>query len=327
MINSVRQTVMSVLNKNNYGYISPSDFNLFAKQAQLDLFENYFYSYNYQINKENARASGTGYADITKGLEEVIDTFSRQLPLLREGSITQPLSLYNLPSLVTTNDDYYLINKNLVYNKVLISNATTTATNGGGTKVEDSSQDFIASGVQIGDIVSTVTGGVTYNTIVNTIVSATELLVRPTSAGVWNAIGKNYYIYSSKNIIEAEKVTHSKITMLNNSLLTAPNLTYPAYTQNGDFAETYPDTINGIGQLVSQYIRFPYVPKWTFVTLTNGEPAFDQSASDYQDFELPNDDEVNLINKILQYAGMSIREVAAVQFASGEEQANNQEEK
>jgi len=318
---------MSVLNKNNYGYISPSDFNLFAKQAQLDLFENYFYSYNYQINKENARASGTGYADITKGLEEVIDTFSRQLPLLREGGITQPLSLYNLPSLVTTNDDYYLINKNLVYNKVLISNATTTATNGGGTKVEDSSQDFIASGVQIGDIVSTVTGGVTYNTIVNTIVSATELLVRPTSAGVWNAIGKNYYIYSSKNIIEAEKVTHSKITMLVNSVLTAPNLTFPAYTQNGDFAEAYPDTINGIGQLVSQYIRFPYVPKWTFVTLTNGEPAFDQSASDYQDFELPNDDEVNLINKILQYAGMSIREVAAVQFASGEEQANNQEEK
>ena len=318
---------MSVLNKNNYGYISPSDFNLFAKQAQLDLFENYFYSYNYQINKENARASGTGYADITKGLEEVIDTFSRQLPLLREGGITQHLSLYNLPSLVTTNDDYYLINKNLVYNKVLISNATTTATNGGGTKVEDSSQDFIASGVQIGDIVSTVTGGVTYNTIVNTIVSATELLVRPTSAGVWNAIGKNYYIYSSKNIIEAEKVTHSKITMLVNSVLTAPNLTFPAYTQNGDFAEAYPDTINGIGQLVSQYIRFPYVPKWTFVTLTNGEPAFDQSASDYQDFELPNDDEVNLINKILQYAGMSIREVAAVQFASGEEQANNQEEK
>ena len=56
MINSVRQTVMSTLNKNNYGYISPSDFNLFAKQAQLDIFENYFYQYNYQLNKENARA-------------------------------------------------------------------------------------------------------------------------------------------------------------------------------------------------------------------------------------------------------------------------------
>ena len=138
MINSVRQTVMSVLNKNNYGYISPSDFNLFAKQAQLDLFETYFYSYNYQIQKENARQSGTGYADITKGLEEVIDTFSVTLPLLNNGGNNE----YFLPSLTTTNNDYYLINKNLVYNKEL-AEGTTTATNGGGVGVFDATADFI----------------------------------------------------------------------------------------------------------------------------------------------------------------------------------------
>jgi len=322
MINSVRQTVMSVLNKNNYGYISPSDFNLFAKQAQLDLFENYFYSYNYQISKENARQSGTGYADITKGLEEVIDTFSVQLPLLNAGG-----SLYFLPSLTTTSNDYYLINKNLVYNREL-AEGTTTATNGGGVLVEDSTADFINDGVVVGDIVSTVTGGITYNTIIITVTSATELIVAPTSgAVVWNAIGKTYNIYSANNIKEAEKVTHSKITMLNNSVLTKPNLTYPAFTQNGDFAQIYPNTVDGIGQLVSQYIRFPFVPKWTYVDLTNGEPAFDEGAVDYQDFELPNDDEVNLIMKILQYAGMSIRELQAVQFAGAEEQQSEQAEK
>ena len=144
---------------------------------------------------------------------------------------------------------------------------------------------------------------------------------------VWNAIGKTYNIYSANNIKEAEKVTHSKITMLNNSVLTKPNLTYPAFTQNGDFAQIYPNTVDGIGQLVSQYIRFPFVPKWTYVDLTNGEPAFDEGAVDYQDFELPNDDEVNLIMKILQYAGMSIREIQAVQFAGAEEQQSEQSEK
>ena len=56
MIDSVRKTVLSILNKNNYGYISPADFNLYAKQAQLDIFDDYFYDYNYQVNKENARA-------------------------------------------------------------------------------------------------------------------------------------------------------------------------------------------------------------------------------------------------------------------------------
>ena len=79
--------------------------------------------------------------------------------------------------------------------------------------------------------------------------------------------------------------------------------------------------------MVSQYIRFPFVPKWTYVDLTNGEPAFDEGAVDYQDFELPNDDEVNLIMKILQYAGMSIREIQAVQFAGAEEQQSEQSEK
>ena len=66
MINAVRNTVLAILNKNNYGYISPSDFNLFAKQAQLDIFDEYFIAYNNQINKENGRVSGTGYADINK---------------------------------------------------------------------------------------------------------------------------------------------------------------------------------------------------------------------------------------------------------------------
>ena len=160
------------------------------------------------------------------------------------------------------------------------------------------------------------------------IVNATQLIVATTvGAIVWNAIGKTYNIYSVNDIKEAEKVTHTKITMLNNSLLTRPNLTYPAYVQNAALVEIFPNTVDGIGQLVSQYIRFPYVPKWTYVTLTNGEPAFDESAIDYQDFELPNDDEVNLVMKILEYAGMSIREIAAVQYANSEEAASNQQEK
>ena len=114
MINSVRNTVLSILNKNNYGYISPSDFNLFAKQAQLDIFEDYFYQYNYQLNKENARASGTGYADITKGYEEVINIFSVENFLIHNSA-----NKFFTPSPTTTNDNYYLLNKVLAYTRQL----------------------------------------------------------------------------------------------------------------------------------------------------------------------------------------------------------------
>ena len=106
MINSVRNTVQAIANKNNYGYISPQDFNLYAQQAQMDLFEDYFYQYNSWINKQNQRVSGTGYADIVKSLVEVIDSFSVTKGLIKQGN-----NMFNLPA------DYYYINKINYYPK------------------------------------------------------------------------------------------------------------------------------------------------------------------------------------------------------------------
>jgi len=246
MINSVRNTVLSVLNKNNYGYISPSDFNLYAKQAQMEVFEEYFSQYNKIINMENARMSGTSYADLSKVLAEAIEIFSITSSL---SQVSPGTNRYYLPSVPTTGYDYYMINKVLCYD---------------------------ASGL--------------------------------------TRVFKG----------EAEKVNHSKITMLNNSLLTAPTETYPAYIQEGSIMTVYPSTINLQNEVDAQYFRYPKDPKWTYITLFNGEPSFDQSQLDYQDFEVPIEDEYKLVIKILQYAGVSIREGEVVQFGLGQEQQQQQ---
>ncbi len=247
MINSVRNTVLSVLNKNNYGYISPSDFNLYAKQAQMELFEETFSLYNKTINMENARMSGTSYADFKKILEEAIEIFSTTSSLTQVSAAT---NRYYLPSVTTTGYDYFMINKVLCYD---------------------------ASG-------------------------PTRVLKG-----------------------EAEKVNHSKITMLNTSLLTAPTETYPAYVQEGSIMTVYPDTINLPNEVDAQYFRYPKDPKWTYITLASGEPVFDQSHPDYQDFEIPIEDEYKLVLKILQYAGISIREITPVQFGAAQEQQQQQQ--
>tara|TARA_R100001198_G_scaffold96540_1_gene86909 strand:+ start:1892 stop:2611 length:720 start_codon:yes stop_codon:yes gene_type:complete len=236
MIDSVRQTVLSILNKNNYGYVSPSDFNLFAKQAQLEIFENYFTGLNQAINAENARMSGTDYANMTKGINEDIDIFSVSKDLTQSATN----NLFFTPSIATTSDDYYLLNKVLV------------------------------------------------------------------------------------NGSEAEPVTHSRITLLANSNLTAPSAQYPAYTIDnpaaGQVVTIYPTaTTYAPGDVVCQYVRYPFDPKWTYITLANGEPVFNQSSTDYQDFELPIDDEPRLVYRILQMAGMSIREGDVYQYANAEE--------
>ena len=60
--------------------------------------------------------------------------------------------------------------------------------------------------------------------------------------------------------------------------------------------------------------------------VTSGSPEFDSSQADYQDLELPIDDANDLVAKILQYAGISIREGDVFKFGQIEEQMQNQQQ-
>lgn len=75
-VNSVRNVVMRLLNKNNFGYINPDEFNDFANLAQMDIFENLFYQYANWLNKENKRMTNSEYANIPKNIREQIDVFA-----------------------------------------------------------------------------------------------------------------------------------------------------------------------------------------------------------------------------------------------------------
>lgn len=321
MINSVRQSVLSVLNKNNYGYLSPADFNLFAKQAQLDIFESYFYQYNNQINKENARQSGTGIANLSKSIEESMDLFSVTRGLNIDATAA---GQYLMPSATTTGSDYYYVNKVLVY-KGIVTSGTTDGSDAAGNLLIDSGETFTTESIFAGDIVGveTATQGVQYVTVVS-VDSDNQITVTGT---VLNAAGFSYTIFSANTQQnEAEKVTHSKITMLNNSIYTAPTLEYPAYTSEETSMQVFPSANMTAGRVVAQYFRYPKDPNWTYITLTGGEPVFNQTASDFQDFEVPLDDENNLTMKILQYAGITIREPEVFGFATGEETKEQQQE-
>ena len=48
-VNTVYNTVLSILNKEQRGYITPDEFNKLATQVQLEVFENYFEDMNQQL--------------------------------------------------------------------------------------------------------------------------------------------------------------------------------------------------------------------------------------------------------------------------------------
>ena len=229
MINEVRNTVLSILAKDNRGYITPFEFNLYAKQAQLEVFERYIYLYSNAIIKQNQRAHGEGYADVPKKLSEVLDTF------YKVSSLT-----YTAPHFAAPTDSYFI-------QKLVLNNK------------------------------------------------------------------------------EIEKVSHQKALYLLASNLTAPSVAYPVYTlQDGPSPKranfmVYPDTITA--NVKAHYLRYPKEPKWTYVALgpNNSDPLFNPSALDYQDFELPLSDFSDLVVKILQYAGVSIREQEVIAAAKAEE--------
>ena len=110
-----------------------------------------------------------------------------------------------------------------------------------------------------------------------------------------------------------------KIFYLTNSNLTGPTKQYPAYVLEGNNITAYPTTISGVADLQTQYVRYPKDPKWTYQSLSGGQPIFDQSQADYQDFELPLSDETDLVIGILKYAGLSIRELEIVQAADAQQ--------
>ena len=91
-INTVYQTVLALANKEQRGYITPQEFNLFANQAQMTIFEQYFYDLNQFLK---APGNNTSHADMVNLLEEKISFFENTNQSVGGGT-QLPNDLYQL---------------------------------------------------------------------------------------------------------------------------------------------------------------------------------------------------------------------------------------
>ncbi len=71
-IDRVYQKVLTFANKEQRGYITPQEFNLFAHQAQMEIFEQYFYDVN---QWQRQHGNSLGYSDMLENLQEKISLF------------------------------------------------------------------------------------------------------------------------------------------------------------------------------------------------------------------------------------------------------------
>jgi len=101
-IDNVYQKVLAFANKEQRGYITPQEFNLFANQAQMEILEQYFYDIN-QWSRQHG--NDTEYSDMLSLLTEKLSVLNVILPnqTVTSGVINIPTVVYKLGSIFTNN--------------------------------------------------------------------------------------------------------------------------------------------------------------------------------------------------------------------------------
>ena len=261
-VNTVYQTVLSILNKEQRGFLTPSEFNKLASQVQLDIFEKYFEDLNQQMRVPQA---DDDYSDRLMNLDEKVAIFKTFGEAIYNTSTNPKLKSFSLP---TVNE----------YGQTV---------------------DFYRLGT------------VTYNP-------------------------------SSSAPTEVQRLTRTEFYNIDKSDLTLPSENYPVYLYENQGNVNIPgQAINSniqnvlyvkplsiIDDIEVDYIRKPIDPIWGFTTGTRGQYIFTNSYYDTSDgtgsidFELHESEQVNVILRILSYAGIIIRDPQIVQAASSEVQQN-----
>ena len=293
-VNTVYQTVLLILNKEQRGYMTPVEFNKIGAQVQLEIFEKYAEDMNQQLRMPQVDLD---YSDRQLNIDEKISIFKEIDPAAYTANGFQIPSQYS--GLSSSSQQFTATNPGLTYT---LTGDTLALSNSGGVpvvflnNVQLSNNDFSLNGATL---------------TLNSQPAAGQIIVI-------NIYPKQFYrlgtvIYSAGGTIpiqELERVGGSELYHLLSSKLTAPNATYPIYTYKNNYLNVYPTSItSGISV---NYLRKPIPPIWDF-TGTN-QYSFNPTAS--HNFELHNSEQTELILKILLYAGVVVRSPEIIQVAA-----------
>jgi hypothetical protein len=109
-IDTVYQKVLALANKEQRGYITPQEFNLFADKAQKEIIDQYFYDIN-QFGR--VPGNSTEYSDMLEFIDEKLGAlkFSSTEPVVN-GTFQLNSNVYRIGSIINGNIEVEPINYN-----------------------------------------------------------------------------------------------------------------------------------------------------------------------------------------------------------------------
>ena len=236
-VNTVYTTVLSILNKEQRGYMTPAEFNTVGTQVQLQIFEKYFEDLNQQLRVPQ---TDVNYGDRVDNVDEKIAIFKTfGNAVYPSAKIAGAFSLPEIDAYTNTVEFYRL-------------------------------------------------GEVSY-----------------------------------KNEVIVQKLQRNDFYSSEKSKLTKATETFPTYLYENELLFVRPTSITSDVQV--EYVRKPLPPVWGFIVGSLGQYEYDESNyvkgaagnadTGSRNFELHISEQVDVILRILAYAGIIIRDPQIVQAA------------
>ena len=236
-VNTVYTTVLSILNKEQRGYMTPAEFNTVGTQVQLQIFEKYFEDLNQQLRVPQ---TDVNYGDRVDNVDEKIAIFKTfGNAVYPSAKIAGAFSLPEIDAYTNTVEFYRL-------------------------------------------------GEVSY-----------------------------------KNEVIVQKLQRNDFYSSEKSKLTKATETFPTYLYENEYLFVRPTSITSDIQV--EYVRKPLPPVWGFIVGSLGQYEYDESNyvkgaagnadTGSRNFELHISEQVDVILRILAYAGIIIRDPQIVQAA------------
>jgi len=148
-------------------------------------------------------------------------------------------------------------------------------------------------------------------------------------------LGALRYINYNYLPVEIEESTKQEFNLLRRSSLTEPSSTWPIYYILGNEVKILPATATDVNNVYTiEYIRKPKNVVWAYTVGSLGQYIFNNSsnpvdpgvipATGFQDFEISDIDQTEVILRILAYAGIIIRDPQIIQAAASAVQQQDQ---
>jgi len=296
-VNTVYRTVLLILNKEQRGMLTPDEFNKVSTQVQLQIFEDYFNTLDLQVRKPD---NITEYGDKIKNTGHDISVFKEY------GNCTFNASEGKFILPVADNSTVYT--QNFTGDGQSAAFQFTTIT----PEQIDSSNVYVYVD---GTLASNSTYSLSDTSLVFNQAPASQAVILIT------AKPENFYKLGTvfyKGEKEVQLIQRNDLVYVNSNPLTKPTETYPVFLYESNKIQVVPSTITS--NIAVSYLRKPKDVRWNF-TVPTGQTYYRYNAAGSIDFELNKSEQANIVNRILLYAGVVVKDPNIIQVAQQQVQA------